>query len=121
MEMPAVLMAAAYDKAARLVRHNRRIIRVRIDFEHKRARHCLRPAIASGRVELRGSGLVARATASTLSDSLDRLVEKLERMLRERTKRRVNRRNDRPRGREFRDLIAPPAAALARIHSTPLR
>ncbi|HVS52394.1 MAG TPA: HPF/RaiA family ribosome-associated protein [Opitutaceae bacterium] len=109
VEIQPTLYTAAVAKVTKLLRHHRRIIRIRVDFERERARHCSNPASASGRVEISGTDLVARAESSTLSSSLDQLIAKLDRMLRERTKQRVNRRNDRPPGREFRDLIAPAA------------
>jgi putative sigma-54 modulation protein len=108
IEIPPTLHSAAVSKVAKLLRHHRRIIRVRIDFEQANAGRLPRPAIASGRLELSGPDLVARVTDTTLSSSLDLLIEKLDRMLRERTKLRVNRRNDRPPNTEFRDRTAPP-------------
>lgn len=112
----STLYAAAVDKATKLLRRHRRIIRIRIDFERARARHSSEPAIAAGRIEISGTDLVARAAATTLSSSLDQLMAKLDRMLRERTKHRVNRRNDRPSGAEFRDLIAPVAMSSSPNH-----
>lgn len=108
IEIPPTLHSAAVNKVAKLLRHHQRIIRVRIDFEQETAGHAAQPAIASGRVELPGPDLIARVSGETLASSLDLLIEKLDRRLRERTKHRANRRNDRPANTEFRDLIALP-------------
>jgi ribosomal subunit interface protein len=116
VEIQPALHAAAVAKAAKLLRHHERVIRVRIDFDYESAAHCSEPAVASGRVEISGDDLVARAASTTLSSSLDRLVAKLDRMLRERTKQRVNRRNDRPASGEFRDLIAPTPLPSSQPH-----
>ncbi len=104
----ANLQAAAEAKAARLFRHHTRVIRVRIDLEHDHAKDCGAPFVAIGRIEISGPDLVARVATDAPAKSLDLLIDKLDRMLRERTKYRANRRNDRPAGTEFRDLLAPP-------------
>lgn len=113
IEIPPTLHSAALSKVRKLLRHHRRIIRVRIDFEQESATRAPQPAIASGRIELPGPDLIARVADTTLSSSLDRLVEKLDRMLRERTKHCVNRRNDRPANTEFRDKTASLETASA--------
>lgn len=121
VETHSPLHTAAVSKATKLLRHHRRIIRVRIDFEQERASHCAKPAIASGRIEISGPDIVARVASTSLSQSLDLLIEKLDRMLRERTKHRVNRRNDRPPGAEFRDFLAVPGNAAGRLRATPTK
>jgi putative sigma-54 modulation protein len=107
--LPDSLRLSAATKATKLLRHHQRIMRIRIDFEQRHANDSTKPAIASGRVEISGPDLVATVESAHLSKSLDLLVDKLDRMLRERTKDRVNRRNDRPEGTEFRDFLAPRA------------
>jgi putative sigma-54 modulation protein len=105
----ANLGEAAIAKLSRLFRHHRRVIRVRIDLDQEHANNCRSQFIAAGRIEISGPDLVARVKSDGPLKSLDLLVDKLDRMLRERTKTRANRRNNRPAGTEFRDLIAPPA------------
>lgn len=105
----ANLSAAAIAKVARLFRHHGRVIRVRIDLEQERAKDNRSQFVAAGRIEISGPDLVARVASERPMKSLDLLVDKLDRMLRERTKARADRRNNRPAGTEFRDLFAPPA------------
>ena len=107
LALPARLRTHIIGKAARLLRHHGRIIRVRIDLERDHANDPRKSAIAHGRIEISGPDLIARVRGTSLSQSVNLLLDKLDRMLRERTKHRVNRRNDRPPGAEFRDLIAP--------------
>lgn len=101
------LRESAESKASKLLRHHQRIIRVRIDFERHHAKDAARPSVASGRVEISGPDLLAKVASAHMAESLDLLIDKLDRMLRERTKHRVNRRNDRRPGTEFRDWLAP--------------
>ena len=78
------LKAAAEEKVLRLLRHQERIIRVRLDLEHDRTRDRRHAFIAKGHLEVRGPDLVASVASDELSKSLDELVDKLDRMLRKR-------------------------------------
>lgn len=70
-------------KAERLFRHEPRIIRVRIgiDCEHRRNGPFFS---ARGLVEIRGADLAASVSNSNAYRAVDRLVQKLDRMLRRR-------------------------------------
>jgi putative sigma-54 modulation protein len=104
------LHVAALAKGMRLLRHHGRLIRIRIDLQHHhRAKDDNGRFGATGRIEISGPDLVAHVASEQPAEALDLLVDKLDRMLRERTKTRTNRRNDRPPGTEFRDRIALPA------------
>ncbi len=70
-------------KANRLMRHEPRILRVRIDVERDlRARH--RRFTAKGRVELAGPDLTASVSTDAGPKSVTLLIDKLDRMLRKR-------------------------------------
>jgi putative sigma-54 modulation protein len=71
-------------KAERLYRHEPRIVRVRIgiDCEHRRTG---REFCALGQVEVHGNDLLASVTDTNAYRAIDRMVQKLDRMLRRRT------------------------------------
>lgn len=77
------LKAAVASKAVRLFRHEPRIVRVRIDLEHDlHGRSGL--FTAKGRVEIAGPDLTASVTTTDAYASINRLIDKLDRMLRRR-------------------------------------
>jgi len=84
LDLTAALKAAAEEKAARLLRHQDHIIRVRLDLEHDRTRAVRAAFIAKGHIEIRGPDLVASVASEDLYKSLDAVVDKLDRMLRKR-------------------------------------
>lgn len=103
------LRAAATDKAARLLRHSDRIVRVRVDLEHDHTAGDPVSYVAKGHIEIAGPDLIARVASEDAYKALDLLIDKLDRMLRERSRERADRRNNRPAGgnEEFGDLLAP--------------
>ena len=84
LELTAAIQAAAEEKAARLFRHEARIIRVRLDLEHDRTRAATGSFVAKGHIEIRGPDLIASVASDDLYKSLDALMDKLDRMLRKR-------------------------------------
>lgn len=104
LEITPALHAAAVKKAARLLRHQINLIRVRISLEHVQSDRT--PFIAKGHIEISGPDLVASVASDDGYKSIDLLVDRLDRMLRERTRASANRRNNRPEGTEFRDCLA---------------
>lgn len=86
------MKAALHTKAARLFRHEPRILRLRIDVErdlHGR----LRVFTAKGRVEIAGPDLSAAVTADDAYVAINRLIGRLDRMLRKRTSNLLRRRS----------------------------
>lgn len=106
LTLTPALRTAALEKAARLLRHEENLVRIRIDLENDHTKHEHARFIAKGRIEISGPDLIAAVESDDAYKSLDLLVDKLDRMLRERTRHRVDRRNDRPEGAEFRDQLA---------------
>lgn len=103
------LRLAAIKKAARLFRSHRHIIRIRLDLEQDHITPDHSRLIAKGRIELPGPDLIVSVESDDAYKSLDLLVDRLNRMLRERSRARTDRRNNRPAGAEFRDFLAPAA------------
>lgn len=83
-DLTEALRNAALSKAERLLRHEERIIRVRIDLEYDKARSGAVNFIARGTMEIRGPDIFVSAESDDAYKSLDELVDKLDRMLRKR-------------------------------------
>lgn len=90
---PAIKEAIEH-KTEKLLRHNSHIIRLRIDLEHDQTKGPDDRFIAKGLIEINGPDLVASASSDDGYKSLDLLVEKLDKLLRERHAKRVRTRND---------------------------
>lgn len=104
LEITPALRESVLKKAARLLRHQIKLVRVRISLEHVRSD---RPSfVAKGQIEIAGPDLIASVASDDGYKSIDLLVDRLDRMLRERTRASADRRNNRPAGREFREGIA---------------
>jgi putative sigma-54 modulation protein len=78
------LQGAAREKAVRLLRHEERIIRIRLDLEHDQTRNPRHAFIAKGHIEIRGPDLIASVDSDEPQKSLDELIDKLDGMLRRR-------------------------------------
>ncbi|HTT56645.1 MAG TPA: ribosome-associated translation inhibitor RaiA [Opitutaceae bacterium] len=92
LELTPALKAAAEEKAARLLRHEARIIRVRLDLEHDQTRAARSAFVAKGHIEIRGPDLIASVASDSPAKSLDQVIDKLDRMLRKRATAAINRR-----------------------------
>jgi putative sigma-54 modulation protein len=92
LELTAALKAIAEEKAARLFRHQERIIRVRLDLEHDQTRAVTESFVAKGHIEIRGPDLIASVASDDLYKSIDELIDKLDRMLRKRATAAMNKR-----------------------------
>lgn len=85
------LKTAIDTKAERLFRHEPRIIRVRVDLDRE-SRNGAVMFIAKGRIELHGPDLLASVVSSDAYQSIDWLIDRLDRMLRRRATIRVRQR-----------------------------
>jgi putative sigma-54 modulation protein len=94
LTLTPALKNAMHDKAERLLRHNAHIIRVRMDLEHHDTKEPAQRFVAKAQVEIDGPDLVASATSEDAYKSIDLLVDKLDKLLRERHAKRVHGRND---------------------------
>ncbi len=94
LDLTPALRAAAVQKAERLLRHEGRLLRVRLDLELDASRAPEARFVAKGHLEIRGPDLIANEASDDAYRALDRLADKLDRMLRERTRERRDRRNN---------------------------
>jgi putative sigma-54 modulation protein len=74
---------ALVGKANRLLRHEPRIDRIRIDLEHDRTRG-REVFVAKGHIEIGGPDLLASVAADDAYKATDLLIDKLDRLLRNR-------------------------------------
>jgi len=112
LELTPALRTAALEKSARLLRHTSRLVRVRIDLEHDHTKGDRAAFIAKGHVEIAGPDLIASVASDDAYKSLDLLIDKLDRMVRERSRTRTGRRNNRAPDTEFGAALADKAPAV---------
>lgn len=72
------------EKTERLLRHEPRIDRIRIDIEHDASRG-REVFVAKGHIEIGGPDLIASVSADDAYKATDLLIDKLDRLLRRRT------------------------------------
>jgi putative sigma-54 modulation protein len=84
LDLTDALRLAATEKAARLLRHNSEIIRIRLDLELDRTHGVGDKFIAKGHIEIGGPDLIASETSEDCYKSLDLLMDKLDGLLRRR-------------------------------------
>ncbi|MBA4135931.1 MAG: ribosomal subunit interface protein [Opitutus sp.] len=94
LTLTAALKQAMHEKAERLLRHNSQIMRVRMDLEHHDTKEPEQRFTAKAQVEIDGPDLIASATSEDAYKSVDLLVDKLDKLLREKHAKRVHGRND---------------------------
>ena len=93
LELTPSLRDAAEALAERLLRHEDRIVRVRIDLEHDHTRSPAAMFVAKGHIEIGGPDLLASVASDDAYKALDLLVEKLDRLIQRRAGRRKDKRN----------------------------
>ena len=87
MDLTDALKATVWEKTARLFKHEEHIIRVRVELESKTCSNSHQNQyVAKGHVEMRGSPIVMTEASNDLYKSIDRLVDKLDRGLRRRSR-----------------------------------
>lgn len=84
LSLTDALRSALYEKADRLLRHEPRIDRLRIDIEHDATRG-REVFVAKGHIEIGGPDLIASVAADDAYKATDLLIDKLDRLLRRRT------------------------------------
>ncbi len=78
--------AYVQEKADRLLRHEDRIIRVRVELEYDGRNNVTQPFVAKGHIVIRGPDLDCSVASDDWRKSVDLLVDKLDRMLRRRAR-----------------------------------
>jgi putative sigma-54 modulation protein len=82
--LDAPLRTAALEKASRLLRHEDSIVRIHIDLELDRTGDAGDQFIAKGHIEIGGPDLLASVATPNALQSLELLVDKLDRLIRRR-------------------------------------
>jgi putative sigma-54 modulation protein len=93
LELTPALRQRIADKVLRLLRHEPRIDRVRIDLESDKTKGCAH-YVAKGRIEIQGPDLIASVDDGDAYRAIDLLVDKLDAALRRRSGRKTGPRND---------------------------
>ena len=87
MNLTDALKATVLEKTERLFKHEDRIIRVRVELESQNCSTSHQNQfVAKGHVEIYGSPIVITEVSNDLYKSIDRLVDKLDRGLRRRSR-----------------------------------
>ncbi len=81
------------DKVAKLLRHEPRIVRVRIDLDYHATKSHHGQFTAKGQIEIQGPDLIASDTGDDAYAAIDKAVKELDRLLRKRATDRLNKRN----------------------------
>jgi len=84
LNLTDAMKAIYYEKATRLLRHEPRIDRIRIDVEIDKTKTSQVHFIAHGRIEISGPDIVASADSDDAYKSVDLLADKLDGLLRKR-------------------------------------
>jgi len=93
LDLTKALKETVFEKVEKLFRHEHHIIRVRVELQYNANNSKQNEFVAKGHIELTGSDKVASAGTGDLYKSIDLLVEKLDRMLRRRSRMRKTKRN----------------------------
>jgi len=86
LDLTPSLKTYVKDKVDRLFRHEDRIVRVRVELEFDGKNDVTRPFIAKGHITLHGPDFNCSVAADECHKSVDQLVDKLNRMLRRRSR-----------------------------------
>ena len=84
LSLTEAMRAMLAEKAERLLRHEPRIDRIRIDIEHDATRG-REVFVAKGHIEINGPDLIASVKSEDAYKATDLLIDKLDRLLRRRT------------------------------------
>jgi putative sigma-54 modulation protein len=93
LELTDALKNITSEKVSRLFRHEERIVRIRVELEYDKTKGRDNEFIAKGHIEIQGPNFNASVSSDDCLKSLDLLVDKLDRMLRRRSRMRKVKRN----------------------------
>jgi putative sigma-54 modulation protein len=94
LELTDAIKEAVYKKAEKLFEHEERIIRLRVELEYNKNVTGQNEHIAKGHIEIHGKPLITSESSENLYASIDQMVDKLDRMLRRRSRLRKVKRKD---------------------------
>lgn len=95
LDLTEAIKAAVRDKAEKLFNHEERIIRLRVElaFNDNKKHGKEEEFMAKGHIEINGPPLIVSEESDDLYKSIDRMVDKLDRKLRRRSRLRKVKRN----------------------------
>jgi len=94
IELTKAMKEAVYKKAEKLFEHEEQIIRLRVELEYNKNVTSQDEQIAKGHIEISGNPLITTETSENMYTSIDQMVDKLDRMLRRRSRLRRVKRKD---------------------------
>jgi len=94
LELTEAMKDAVHRKAEKLFSHEERIIRLRVELEYNKNATGQDEQIAKGHIEIDGKPLITTEASQDMYTSIDRMVDKLDRMLRRRSRLRKVKRKD---------------------------
>jgi putative sigma-54 modulation protein len=86
LELTSALKRIVREKMAKLFQHEERIIRIRVELTYDSTTSPDRALVAQGQIEIRGPAMIASVRSPDMYRSVDELVDKLDRMLRRRSR-----------------------------------
>jgi putative sigma-54 modulation protein len=86
MELTEAIKSIAHEKVQRLFRHEDRIVRVRVELEWDKQKTPEHQFIAKGHIQIYGPDMNCSVASEDCMKSLDQLMDKLDRMLRRRSR-----------------------------------
>lgn len=89
LELTEALKSIVLEKVSKLFEHEQHIIRMRIELSAVQDAHREKEFSAKGHIEIKGKPLIVTESSIDLYKSIDLVVEKLDRMLRRRSRLRV--------------------------------
>lgn len=94
LELTEAMKEAVYRKVEKLFAHEERIIRLRVELEYNKNVTGQDEQIAKGHIEIDSKPLITTEASEDMYISIDRMVDKLDRMLRRRSRLRKVKRKD---------------------------
>lgn len=93
LELTEALKSIVREKVGKLLRHEPRIIRVRVQLDYDKTKGSVQQFVAKGIIEINGPDIVASAASEDAYKSIDELVQRLDRGLRKRSADRLSKRS----------------------------
>lgn len=94
MELTDALKNMVIEKVNKLLKHEDRIVRIRVELEFQHNKNHDKEYIAKGHIDIHGPDMTVSAATDDLYKSIDQMVDKLDRKLRQRSRlQRVKRKN----------------------------
>jgi putative sigma-54 modulation protein len=86
LDLTPSLKFYVHEKVGRLMRHEERIVRIRVELEYDGKNDVARPFIAKGHIVIHGPDMNCSVATDDCHKSIDLLVDRLDRMLRRRAR-----------------------------------